>query len=706
MTAIPFTATFFNHRSARFKREVQVTLPELREMIEAQTAPRKHLLPWIKFAVFGERRTKGDSLRNDANVDWVTGCEADYDGEQISVDQAKDIIAKAGVEALIYTSPSHLPDKPRWRIVCRFSERQQPERRAQMVARLNGLFSGTLADESFTLSQSYYYGHVVDTDGNPVAYIENGKGVEVIPTEYRVELIEGTPLDLCDELDRGARVKSTKTKHDGGSGKGFDCPLDLTEVVRRIATGEVLHNSVTAIAGYFAYRKINREAALAFIDAAFEAADIPHDARFEERRKDARRCVLDIYAREEAKSDPPQSEQSLNEWSAGVDPGPIKPRPWLLGNQFCRGFISSLFAAGGVGKSALRLLQFISMALDRPLCGQRVFRRSRVLLISLEDNDDELQRRIQAVLLQYGIERSELEGWMWCSTPIGRKIALQDHNKRVVGDLEKSIREAIERRKPDIVALDPFIKLHSLEENDSGDMNFVCDLLMKIATENNVAIDIPHHVHKGQIAPGDADAGRGSSGIRDAGRLIYTLTVMSEAEAESFDITPDERFGYVRLDSAKVNIASRATAATWFRIIGVHIRNGTPEYPDGDTVQVAKPWTPPDAWTGLSNHTLNAILDAIEVGCVDEDKHPTGERFSDAPAATDRAVWPVIEKFAPNKSKAQCRTIIHAWVRSGLLLVKPYNSPSQRRERKGLYVDNAKRPGTCTTETASMGDFD
>jgi hypothetical protein len=118
MTAAPFTVTFFDHCSARFKREVQVTLPELREMIEAQAAERKDLLPWIKLAVFGERRTKENSLRNDANVNWVTGCEADYDGEQISVDQAKDIIDKAGVEALIYTSPSHLPDKPRWRIVC------------------------------------------------------------------------------------------------------------------------------------------------------------------------------------------------------------------------------------------------------------------------------------------------------------------------------------------------------------------------------------------------------------------------------------------------------------------------------------------------------------------------------------------------------------------------------------------------------------
>src|SRR5262249_16483878 len=235
-------------------------------------------------------------------------------------------------------------------------------------------------------------------------------------------------------------------------------------------------------------------------------------------------------------------------------------------------------AAGGAGKSALRLLQFISMALGRSLCGQHVFRRSRVLLISLEDDRDEMQRRIQAVLEYYdsvlkkrgqpGVNRNDLKGWLFCASPKLAKLAVMGRRSRVVGPLERQIRDAINRRKPDIISLDPFVKTHALEENDSGDMDFVCDLLARLAIEFNIAADSPHHVHKGQIEPGNADAGRGSSGIRDAGRLVYTLTPMSQEEAKIFNIPTEDRFAYVRLDSAKVNLTVRSGKADWFRIIG------------------------------------------------------------------------------------------------------------------------------------------
>jgi AAA domain len=376
----------------------------------------------------------------------------------------------------------------------------------------------------------------------------------------------------------------------------------------------------------------------------------------------------------------------LGEWDAGDDPGIIPPRQWLLANQFCRAFISSIVAAGGAGKSALRLLQFISMATGRALCGQYVFKRCRVLLISLEDDRDELQRRIKAVIDHYDIPRHELKGWLFCASPKLAKLAEMQNRTRIIGPLEQQLRDAIARCKPDIISLDPFIKTHALEENNSGDMDFVCDLLARIGVEFNIAVDSPHHVHKGTLVPGDADSGRGSSGIKDAGRLVYTLTPMSEDEATTFNINADDRHSYVRLDSAKVNIAARSGKPTWFRLVAVPLGNTTAEYPNGDTVQTVEPWTPPDTWAGLDSELLNRILTAIDAGLGD------GNFYTAANSATDRAAWRVIQRFAPEKTEGQARKIIAAWLASGLLVKFDYTNPITYQPVKGLKVDATKRP--------------
>ena len=68
--------------------------------------------------------------------------------------------------------------------------------------------------------------------------------------------------------------------------------------------------------------------------------------------------------------------------SAGRDHGPTPPRQWLLGMNFCLGFLSGLTGAGGTGKTELRVLQLIALALDRgDLIDEHVFRRTKVLVV-------------------------------------------------------------------------------------------------------------------------------------------------------------------------------------------------------------------------------------------------------------------------------------------------------------------------------------
>jgi hypothetical protein len=378
---------------------------------------------------------------------------------------------------------------------------------------------------------------------------------------------------------------------------------------------------------------------------------------------------------------------SLGIWDAGDDDYIIPPRAWLLGTIFCRRFLSSLIADGGVGKTALRIAQLISLAIGRSLTGEHVFVRCRVLIISLEDDADELRRRVYAVMRHHGIAAAQLHGWLFLAAPKGLRLAEMKDGAPAAGALEQLLTDAVAERKIDIVSLDPFIKSHGLEENSNGAIDYVCTQLSKIAIDHDIAVDLPHHTKKGLGGPGDADRGRGASAMKDAARLVYTLTPMTTEEARQFGVKEADRRSMIRMDGGKVNIAPRASEATWFRIIGVPLENGQGSYPAGDNVQTVEPWQPPETWSGLDSALLNRILDDIEAGCPDGTS-----RYSDAPAAKERAAWRIVVKYASHKSEKQAREIIKTWVNNGTLVSKEYDDSVTRKTANGLRVNAMLRP--------------
>ncbi len=159
-TSMKFLVTFFPTQAALVKTQQMVTLPELAARIRRQCAPTKAELPWLKLAAFGEQRTDKRCLRHNANLRWISGIEADYDLEKISFSDAVDILEQAFLTGIVYTSASHTEGRPRWRVLCPLSLGHPPEQRSRLLARLNGVFGGVFSNESWTLSQAYYYGSV------------------------------------------------------------------------------------------------------------------------------------------------------------------------------------------------------------------------------------------------------------------------------------------------------------------------------------------------------------------------------------------------------------------------------------------------------------------------------------------------------------------------------------------------------------------
>src|SRR5437667_11110195 len=91
--------TFFADHAAKTKSERRMSLAKLAELVRRTSAPEKASLPWLKFARFGTaaKDHKG-CLRHDGNLEKLSGVVADYDGEEMSPEQAAERLDKVGIE--------------------------------------------------------------------------------------------------------------------------------------------------------------------------------------------------------------------------------------------------------------------------------------------------------------------------------------------------------------------------------------------------------------------------------------------------------------------------------------------------------------------------------------------------------------------------------------------------------------------------------
>jgi hypothetical protein len=371
-----------------------------------------------------------------------------------------------------------------------------------------------------------------------------------------------------------------------------------------------------------------------------------------------------------------------------IDDETIEPREWVFGTRYCLGFISANIGNGGVGKTALGIVDGLSIAGGRSLTGEHLFRRENVLIVCLEDDKKEIKRRVKAAMQHHRIAPTEVKGRLFYCAHKGEKMmARSPHGgDPVAGQLGSLIRAGTRRYGAKVVVVDPLVKAHALDENNNIDMDAVIDAFVALASEENIAIMLAHHTRKGPSDPGNADTGRGASAVKNGARLVYTTSTMAIAEQKIFALDDDEASALIRLDSAKVNLCP-ATRAKWFKLVGVKLGNTTDMYPNGDEVQTVEPWTPPDLFAGLSTAKVNAILDQIDRGM------PDGRRYSDARAAKERAVWRVVVEHVPEKNEGQAKAITKTWAENGVLVSEPWRDPKRREDSTALRVNPAKRPG-------------
>ena len=156
--------------------------------------------------------------------------------------------------------------------------------------------------------------------------------------------------------------------------------------------------------------------------------------------------------------------QRIEVHNAGaIDPTKIKPRGFLLGNTFCRKFISGLNSAGAVGKTSVRYAQYLALATGKKITDEHMHQRCKVLIVCLEDSLNEVKRRIAACMLHHRISPSEVDGWLFYCAPRGLKLlATNQHGVLARGLLHTELTTVIKDYAIDLVGVDPFVKAHGV----------------------------------------------------------------------------------------------------------------------------------------------------------------------------------------------------------------------------------------------------
>lgn len=354
------------------------------------------------------------------------------------------------------------------------------------------------------------------------------------------------------------------------------------------------------------------------------------------------------------------------------DPAMIEPRRWLYGHHLIRGFLSATVAPGGVGKSSLALVEALAMATGRDLLGHKPAGKLRVWYWNGEDPEEELNRRIAAICLHYGITAEEIGDRLFVNSGRDTEIVMATETKAgvvIAEPVAAAVLATVEKNRIDVMMVDPFVASHEVSENDNNKINAVARRWSKIADAAGCAVELVHHARK--VAPGQAEIAvedaRGASALIAAVRSARTLNGMTKDEAEKAGVKQPRL--HFRVDNGKANLAPPPEATTWHKLIGVPLGNARDDRPE-DYVGVVTAWTWPNPFDDVTTRDLRAVQARIAEGEWRADPQ--------ADAWAGKAVAEVLRLDPSDKAvEAKAKGLLKVWIETGML--KVVEKPDHKR---------------------------
>lgn len=390
------------------------------------------------------------------------------------------------------------------------------------------------------------------------------------------------------------------------------------------------------------------------------------------------------------------------------DPAKIPPRRWVYGRSIQRGHLRAVVAQGAAGKTILSVGEALAMVTGRNLLGQEVpGGPKRVWLWNLEDDREELSRIIQAACKHWSITAADLNGRLFVDSALDGAILKLATSTPAAGlvinrPLVEALTGEMKARRIDYLHVDPFVSSHAANESDNMEIDAIAKEWALVAKNADAAVGVAHHVSKAGAAEATALSARGAVALVNACRSVLTLNRMGEDEAKKWGIEEERRRRFFRTYDDKNNRAPPSDKSDWFRMASVSLDNGvSPHGDDSDSMGVVVPWSPPDAFDGVTAEHLLTIQRAV-------DRAQGVERYR---ADTQAKAWIgklVADTFGMSADssvradRARINSLLATWFATGAL-VKVEGRDAKSNDRTFVEVGNWAVQDVSPTSLGEVG---
>jgi transposase-like protein len=181
---------------------------------------------------------------------------------------------------------------------------------------------------------------------------------------------------------------------------------------------------------------------------------------------------------------------------------PPPDRRWLIENLWGDETVGIVGGEPKAGKSLLALDMAVAVASGRPCLDRFLVRRAgRVLLYAAEDSQAIVRQRLAYISRQHGLDLAQLDLWV-ITAPAVRLDVPEDR---------RLLAATVETLQPVLLILDPFVRLHRIDENASAEVVPLLAALRDLQRRFHCSVLIVHHARKGAAGVRSGQALRGSS---------------------------------------------------------------------------------------------------------------------------------------------------------------------------------------------------